>query len=629
MRLGLATISLCLFATPLAANSVPPASVRSTSLRVRPTRSLQDLAACMNERFELIQDTGSHATHPSAMAPLPNPQKTPKQKRQSAHGTGPVIPAPTRAPGFHGSAFTEHRSHVVIPDTPLHEPPPRQTDEVEMDESAGNGGRGARDGSGEQDGSSEAIGGPGPPPRSAPSFASPAPHQSQQPRPQQPVMSPWQHFAATGGAMTPSVERPGGEAISPFFTMGAGGPGHAAANAAGFPGFNLKAPPSTAPRSHSPHLGGPFAQLTLDSGSNTPRPPRPAGTPGIGSSSMSDPFLSIPLGTSTATPSAPSTRKSPSPGAPSTAGGEFGNRDALAAALAARRRGSRSGPSGLSKSVNAADAEVTTPGDKPRTTSTVPSGPVASGMQLKLPPRLGHHTSSGANAATSAAAGTSSLVPQPMSPAELAARMHDATSRLLILDLRQPSAYIAGHAARAVSLPIPSTLLKRQAFTLEKLQDMLPPRSAKVIASWRNYSDVVIVDQDSTAAGLGSVIAGMANKFRPADGASGHEAWQGQIWFVKGGMSACRHVREVDLEYGSDDDDDDDGQESSTAAASGDESGGKVNGQDQSGCADSETASSASSSTVASAKTNKMFGGLSRAAFQQGKWAGRLIVGCG
>lgn len=457
--------------------------------------------------------------------------------------------------------------------------------------------------------------------RSGSSFSSPVPQRqaSQQP----PMMSPWQHLAATGGAMTPSVERPGGDAISPFFNAEFGSAGAQTGSAGGFPGFNLAlpqstAPPSgfafplgsTAPRSHSPHLGGPFAQLTLGSGTNTRAPPSgfDAGTPGV--APMSDPFLSIPHPNTTPNVGSPPltsymTSKSP----PTGSFGEGGSRDALAATLAARRRGSRSGPSGLSQSVRAEDASssLQPPSDsKP----TLPSGPVSSGMRLKMPlgTGIGYRKSSlGASSPSTSTPSGSAPLPEAMGPSELAARMHDKNAHLLILDLRQPSAFTAGHAAHAVSLPIPSTLLKRQAFTLDKLLDMLPPHSAQAVSTWRDMSDVVIVDQDSTAAASGSIIAGMANKFRTAQSAE-QGAWQGKIWFLRGGMSACRNTREVDLAYGAED-------EEENEVPRDENKGGQADGPD----AGSGQSASVGSNASSLGKASKMFGGLSRAAFQQGE----------
>lgn len=190
--------------------------------------------------------------------------------------------------------------------------------------------------------------------------------------------------------------------------------------------------------------------------------------------------------------------------------------------------------------------------------------------------------------------------------------MHDKSAHLLILDLRQPSAFTAGHAAHAVSLPIPSTLLKRQAFTLDKLLDMLPPHSAQVVGTWRDMSDVVIVDQDSSSAASGSIIAGMANKFRTAQGAE-PSAWQGKIWFLKGGMSACKDTRDVDLAYGA--------EEEEEVVQGNEDKGGQADRHD-SGV--EVPASLGANPASSSGKTSKMFGGLSRAAFQKGKRKQRI-----
>lgn len=233
--------------------------------------------------------------------------------------------------------------------------------------------------------------------------------------------------------------------------------------------------------------------------------------------------------------------------------------------------------------MNASDAAS----DQPQ--GTTESAPVASGMQLKLPPRMSPPST------TPQTTQTPSVLPQPMTPADLVAHMANPAARLLILDLRQPSAFHGGHLPGAVSLPIPSTLLKRQAFTLDKLQGMLSPRSARVVSGWRGRTDVVIVDQDSTAAPAGSVVAGMASKFRAAD-----PAWEGRIWFLKGGMSACRGVNEVELEYASEEEvEEEPVDEGKTGQVEKDKE--SVEGP--------------------AGKPSKMFGGLSRAAFQQGSYA--------
>ncbi|KAJ9121500.1 hypothetical protein QFC22_002117 [Naganishia vaughanmartiniae] len=596
------------------------------------------------------------------MAPLPSAQKTPKQKRHFSHGSGSISLALPRAGGggteignIHGSSFTEHRSPPDIPDTPLQEPRDQQGE-------AENEGMGADVSNSSTSFSLNAESGANanmasstptlPRTRSQLSFNSVGKQQLEQQQ-QPPMMSPWQHFAATGGAMTPSVERPGGEAISPFFAMGlvGGGDGNArlgAPSSSGFPGFNMTLPSassaskpsghpipafSASPRSNSPHLGGPFEQLNIDGAASTGV--NSAMTPGIATASMSDPFMSAPVSSSTAQP-------------PNSAGTETGQLDALAAALAARRRGSRSGPSGLSnmhvgrassepQTLGATDGEATPRVQTPVTTS--PSGPVAGGMRLKVSSgsvsggrksplsassSAGNTTpslSSPASGKIAQTAGSSSPINlEALSPSQMASYMHDSSSGLLILDIRQPSAFVSGHATHAVPLPIPSTLLKRQAFTLDKLQEMLPPRAAKAIANWRDNANVVIIDQDSTSANAGSVISGVANKFRSAAGPSGENVWRGKIWFLRGGMTAVKNTPEVDVEYGFDTD------EESVEQSNHTQGSGVATGQAISASPDipagGQSASASPGNPDNPGRAAKVFGNLSRAAFQQGSTRG-------
>jgi len=103
----------------------------------------------------------------------------------------------------------------------------------------------------------------------------------------------------------------------------------------------------------------------------------------------------------------------------------------------------------------------------------------------------------------------------------------------LVLDVRPPSSYQVSHLPQAHSLAIPSTLLRRPAFTIEKMTGMLSDESTKAVSDWRNKSDIVMIDQDSTYVPSGSVLEGLAGKFA-------REGYSGQIWFVKGGHGAVR-----------------------------------------------------------------------------------------
>lgn len=106
-------------------------------------------------------------------------------------------------------------------------------------------------------------------------------------------------------------------------------------------------------------------------------------------------------------------------------------------------------------------------------------------------------------------------------------------SSTLVLDLRPPSSFQASHLPNSHSLPIPSTLLRRPAFTIQKLTQMLSKTSMEAVSHWREKADIVMVDQDSGSVPDGSVLDGLSAKFM-LEGYSGH------LWFVKGGHRAIQ-----------------------------------------------------------------------------------------
>jgi rhodanese-related sulfurtransferase len=446
-----------------------------------------------------------------------------------------------------------------------------------------------------------------------------------------PANSPWAHLAATSGEPTCSIDGPGGAIHSPFGppvpALGGGG------NQFMFPGSQ-----NGQGRSISPHLGAPFELLNL--GGGTPGPSRappgwpgvPSGTaqtPGIASHGMADPFSTLPTSThsSSTTPSAVKFAGTNSNGSsgemtprlPTGVGSGFGI-DSLAAKLA-KRRGSKSGPSNLSKSTT---ATPTTETEEDRAIATAaaskkPFGPVSgpgrpaagAGMpfKLNLPGGLAGRGAKGADGATSTsstpglslskpsgaqgAAGRPVTIPQALLPAQLPPLLKKDNGEVLILDLRPPSSFFESHLPNALSLPVPSTLLKRPAFTVEKLAEMLPANARKAVTSFTDTKEIVIIDQDSPIAAPGSVIVGLASKFGtqlaenvPDQKQSG---WNGRIFFVKGGMSACSEVDGLSMEAGQDVGEEDD-------------------------------TSGNASSTQTDQKNGKMIGRLDRLAFSSGKY---------
>ena len=110
----------------------------------------------------------------------------------------------------------------------------------------------------------------------------------------------------------------------------------------------------------------------------------------------------------------------------------------------------------------------------------------------------------------------------------------------LILDIRPHAAHAAARINNALSLSVPTTLLKRPLFSLSKLSQMLPsPSSRARFADWSSASRILVYDSDSTFAPDNSIIAGLLRKFRA-------EGFTGELGWVSGGFQAVwKEVRDL------------------------------------------------------------------------------------
>ena len=132
----------------------------------------------------------------------------------------------------------------------------------------------------------------------------------------------------------------------------------------------------------------------------------------------------------------------------------------------------------------------------------------------------------------------------------------------LILDIRPHAAHTAARIHRAISLSIPSTLLKRPLFGLSKLVQMLPSSSARSkFAAWPNANQILVYDADSVSVPDTSNIAGLLRKFRA-------EGFTGELVWIKGGFQAVwREARQcATTDHPSPDEDDPEGTSSSSSA---------------------------------------------------------------
>ncbi len=416
-----------------------------------------------------------------------------------------------------------------------------------------------------------------------------------------PAKSPWHHLAAMSGEPTPAIDgksnmfefgftRFGRASVSSAGGEDGAGAGTGSASVA-TPTRRSPFPPVS--RGQSPQIGTPFERLDLN-GANVI-----AQTPSAASAGMADPFaLAFPP-----------------------------------------RRGSASGPSGLNPNKAAAGRSKLprTPGT-PQSVASAPSGE----MKLNFPAGLAAPRTSqpGLNLPGQSKVAPPSrlsqnsdvqITPKPMTPSQIGDKTAAAgtaggdaamPSRPLILDLRPPSAFSQGRIPGSLSLPIPSTLLKRRTFTLGKVVEMLPPRPARLLNEFEKYQDVVLVDQDSTSAPTGSVMAGLASKIASAAGSD----WKGAIYFLKGGVSACGDMELS--EGGSEEEEDIDMEPEIQVAGDVDVDAGSGKGSATGSMQSPGSGSVPSGASVRSSSSGnagmvpgsgRMIGGLGKLAFQQGE----------
>ncbi|EIW70551.1 hypothetical protein M231_07763 [Tremella mesenterica] len=199
----------------------------------------------------------------------------------------------------------------------------------------------------------------------------------------------------------------------------------------------------------------------------------------------------------------------------------------------------------------------------PLESSTVPSPQFV--QSIRQPPMALLQSSSSFMKApsplsTNTISSASSRLP-PLSVNALISKLSLSPSTVLILDVRPPSSFSISHLPNSHSLPIPSTLLRRPAFDLGRITQMLTPASVEAVSKWREKSDIILLDADSGNAPNGGVLDGLAAKFE-------REGFNGRLWFVKGGHNALISSALVNL-VSDDDDDEGSGDDSTTLSASG------------------------------------------------------------
>ena len=120
-------------------------------------------------------------------------------------------------------------------------------------------------------------------------------------------------------------------------------------------------------------------------------------------------------------------------------------------------------------------------------------------------------------------------------PSDLESFLNDTAA--LIIDIRPHAAYSAARIPHALSLSVPSTLLRRPLFSLARLSAMLPCQSSRTrFSAWSSASRILVYDADSTAVLDSSNIQGLLRKFKK-------DGFQGDLAWLQGGFQAVWRER--------------------------------------------------------------------------------------
>lgn len=117
-----------------------------------------------------------------------------------------------------------------------------------------------------------------------------------------------------------------------------------------------------------------------------------------------------------------------------------------------------------------------------------------------------------------------------MSPDELRKTVEDPDIRLLLIDVRSAQSYTRCRIRTALNLCIPTTLLKRATFNLQKLQQTFQkPDDKGAFANWKDTDCLVVYDACSSEKAEATTAMSMIKKFV-------NEGYSGGTYVLRGGF---------------------------------------------------------------------------------------------
>ncbi|KAK1231171.1 hypothetical protein PQX77_005697 [Marasmius sp. AFHP31] len=232
-----------------------------------------------------------------------------------------------------------------------------------------------------------------------------------------------------------------------------------------------------------------------------------------------------------------------------------------------------------------------------------PKKRINSGLSLSGLPGTGTATASGSGSAVVAGSSSGGRAGSGAAPATASKQTHYPPEHFksinpeelekidaFIVDIRPHAAYASARIPSAISLSVPTTLLKRPLFSLDRLAAMLPSTNARErFGKWHEAKKIVVYDADTSGTGPsgalpeGSNLLGLLRKFANDDTQG---KFEGQLYWLKGGFQKVwrerRHL--VDTRPPPDEDDDENnGNPMSTKAPGGSDSSLRIGAGDMGG----------------------------------------------
>ena len=150
--------------------------------------------------------------------------------------------------------------------------------------------------------------------------------------------------------------------------------------------------------------------------------------------------------------------------------------------------------------------------------------PRMSAPPLKLPPMISNKV----RAETLPAGNTESML---VSPSHVINLLESAPESILILDLRVSTLYARSRVSGSLNLCIPTTLIKRPSFNVQKLAETFKvDAQRKRFENWRSSQYIVVYDQAASQMKDAQICLNTIQKFEK-------EGYEGTSYIVKGGFA--------------------------------------------------------------------------------------------